>query len=220
MIVVDVETTGVVPGKSGIVSVGAIEFEHPHNQFYIECRVGPKTLVDPYALKVNGFNEEQIRDPAKPSQTQAMRQFADWTKPIADKTLAGHNTAFDIRMLRAAFQVARLELTLFYSAIDMHNLVYAQMKRTDYPIPINRFGAFSAKADHVYPYVGLPSEPQPHNGLTGAKMEAEAMCRLLHGRSLLPEFTEYPLPGYLITRNDNDRVPNKPPIRPGSKPAH
>ncbi len=48
--------------------------------------------------------------------------------------------------------------------------------------------------DRILSYVGLPEEPRPHNGLVGARMEAEAFSRLLHGRTLLQEFETYPLP--------------------------
>src|SRR3989344_2493483 len=34
MIVIDVETTGVIPTKHSILSIGAIDFNNPENQFY------------------------------------------------------------------------------------------------------------------------------------------------------------------------------------------
>jgi DNA polymerase III epsilon subunit-like protein len=39
MIIIDVETTGPDPKKHSIVSVGAIDFLNPANQFYQESRV-------------------------------------------------------------------------------------------------------------------------------------------------------------------------------------
>ncbi len=198
MIVVDVETTGVVPGKNGIVAIGAVEFEKPSNQFYIECRISKDTAIDPFALEVNGFSQAQIRDLKKPTEAEAAQQFLDWAEPIKDKTMGGHSTMFDIRMLRAACKAANIYTSLLFGAIDMHNIVYAHMKRAGQPIYINQYGHFTAKADHVYKYVGMLPEPAPHNALTGAKMEAEAMSRLIHGEILLPEFAKYPLPQYLL----------------------
>ena len=46
-------------------------------------------------------------------------------------------------------------------------------------------------------YVGLPPEPKPHHALTGAKVEAEALSRLLFGKILLKEFAHYEIPKYL-----------------------
>jgi len=43
-------------------------------------------------------------------------------------------------------------------------------------------------------YVGLPDEPSPHNALTGAVVEAEALSRLLYDKPLLPEFKHLPVP--------------------------
>ena len=37
-------------------------------------------------------------------------------------------------------------------------------------------------------------EPSPHNALTGALCHAEVIERLLYGRKLLPEFTQYEIP--------------------------
>ena len=43
-------------------------------------------------------------------------------------------------------------------------------------------------------YCGIPSEPAPHNALTGALSHAEVISRLLYGRKLLPEFDEFEIP--------------------------
>ncbi|MBI3984287.1 3'-5' exonuclease [Candidatus Microgenomates bacterium] len=215
MIVVDVETTGLIPGKSGVVAIGAIEFEHPQNQFYAECRIGKTTLVDPFALEVNGFTPDQIYDPTKPTQAAAVRSFLAWADKVTDRTMGGHNTIFDIRMLRAVCRSAKIKTSLLYGSIDLHNLIYARLLQMRQPIPLNHYGWFSAKADDVHQFVGLPAEPQPHRALTGAKMEAEAMSRLLHGQLLLAEFSKYAIPDYLLIRNGSVSTPKSPRRRPG-----
>ena len=48
--------------------------------------------------------------------------------------------------------------------------------------------------DAVLNYVGIPAEPTPHNALTGALSHAEAISRLLYGRKLLPEFSQFEIP--------------------------
>ena len=197
MIVVDVETTGFSPSRHGIISIGAIEFEKPQNQFYSECRIDTKTAVDEQALAVNGFTLKAITDLSKPSLAEIIRKFSEWIERIPDKTIGGHNTIFDVGMLRAAFRKAKLDFDFAYQSIDMHNLAYMHMKRGRAQIPINKFGFFSIKANGVFEYVGLPDEPTPHNALVGAKMEAEAMSRLIHGQNLLAEFKQFSLPNYL-----------------------
>ena len=48
--------------------------------------------------------------------------------------------------------------------------------------------------DATLEYCGIPSEPAPHNALTGALSHAEVISRLLYGRKLLPEFDEFEIP--------------------------
>ena len=57
MIVVDVETSGLDDEKNSLLSIGAVDFYNPKNQFYGECRVREGAEVNPEALEVNGFTE-------------------------------------------------------------------------------------------------------------------------------------------------------------------
>ncbi len=201
MIVVDVETTGTWASKHGMVAIGAVEFEHPANQFYVECRIDADTEVDPQALAINGFSLAQIKDKKKPSIAEATKQFLDWTASVKDKTLAGHNTHFDAEFLRRATSRLKTSPTdriwpFGYKYIDMHSIAYATLKRHRLEIPL-KYDFSALTSPTVYEFVGLPNEPDPHNALTGAKMEAEAMHRLIYGTSLLPEFAKQPLPKYL-----------------------
>lgn len=196
MIVVDVETTGVDPRRHAIVSIGALEFAKPKNQFYGEAKIDSSVEVHPTALEVNGFTLEQINDPTKPTLTDLIIQFTKWMLPISDKTLAGHNTGFDVGMLWAAYRKANLEVPFGYRHIDLHSLVYISMLKHAQPVPQYK-NRTSITSDTALEYVGLPQEPRPHQGLVGAKMEAEAMSRIIHGENLLSEFKQYPLPDYL-----------------------
>ena len=196
MIVVDVETTGIIPGKHGIVSIGAIEFKKPTNQFYGECRIDQDTEIDPMALQINGFTEEQIKDLAKPSLAELILTFDTWLVNHKDRTIAGHNTGFDLNMLWAAYRKHGIKSRFGYRHVDLHSLVYTHLLKRGLPIP--KFKDRSAiNFDFISQYTGLPAEPKPHNGLTGAKMEAEALSRMIHGKNLLPEFKKYSIPDYL-----------------------
>lgn len=82
--------------------------------------------------------------------------------------------------------------------IDLHSVSYTkhlELGMLD-EIPM-KDGVSDLKADATYHFVGIPEEPKPHHALKGAKWEAEAFSRLLHGTSLFPEFLHLSVPGYL-----------------------
>src|SRR5512143_1527102 len=95
MIVVDVETSGINPQWHCIVSIGAVDFEHPDRMFYRECRIPEGTAVEAGALAVNGFTLEQLTDDAKPTLEATVGEFIAWCRGCDERTLAGHNTSFD-----------------------------------------------------------------------------------------------------------------------------
>jgi len=48
--------------------------------------------------------------------------------------------------------------------------------------------------DAILVYCGIPSEPTPHNALTGAKSHAEVIARLLWDKKILPDFEQFAIP--------------------------
>ena len=189
MIVVDVETTGTDPSRHSIVSIGAVDFGEPSRQFYRECRPWDGAAVDAGALAVNGVTHEQLADPARASLQVAVGEFLAWAR--GDGTLGGHNTAFDRDFLQAACDKYRMAWPFGYRVVDMMSVGWAHMMRAGQQPP---GGGAGLKARLVFAYVGLPEEPKPHNALTGAKMEAEALHRLLWGKHLMDEFSGHPVP--------------------------
>ena len=196
MIVVDVETTGTDPSLHSIVSIGAVEFEHPERQFYRECRLFDGAQTEADALAVNGFTLPQITDAAKPTLEQAIGEFIAWCKAAGERTLAGHNTSFDRDFLQSSAERYNLAWRFGNRVLDIHTMAWAHMVRRGIEPP-TRGGRSAISFDTALQYVGMPEEPRPHHGLTGAKLEAEVFSRLLHGRPLLSEFERYPLPAHV-----------------------
>ena len=61
--------------------------------------------------------------------------------------------------------------------------------------PVDRVKRHSAlDLDQVLIYCGIPTEPIPHNALTGALVETESFGRLFYGKPYLPEFGKFPMP--------------------------
>lgn len=192
MIVVDAEMSGLSPLKNSIVSLGAVDFAHPERQFYGECRIWDGAETDPEALAVNGFSEEQCRDINKKSETELINEFFIWIQGIPDKTIAGQNVSFDAQFLNQALKRANIEWRFSFRTLDLHALAYAEHLKEGREVPL-KFEQSALSLTKILGSLGLPPEPKPHIALNGAKYEAEAFSRMIHGKNLLPEFAHYPL---------------------------
>lgn len=195
MLILDIEASGTEYHKHSIVSIGAVDFDHPNRQFYGECRVWEGAHIMEGALVVNGFTEAEITDPNKMSEAELVTQFLEWTQEIGDRTLTGQNVSFDRDMLRAAAERAGLSWDLAYRTLDTHTMCWMHIIKSGGVPPIDPQHRRSAlNLDAVLNYCGIPEEPQPHNALTGAKSHAEVTARLLFDRKLLPEFAAFEIP--------------------------
>jgi len=93
-VVVDLETTGLRPGQSGICEIGAVRLRG----FEIEAEF--QTLVDPGmpiaagASAVTGLRNEQLR--GAPNPAEAVRSFLAFA---GDAVLVAHNARFDLAFL-------------------------------------------------------------------------------------------------------------------------
>ena len=200
MIVVDIETSGLDPYKNSILSIGAVDFSNPERQFYQECQMEKDKEYVEEALKVNGFKKEELNDPKKKTLESILNEFLEWMEPIENKTIGGHNVNFDAGFLNYSFKRYNLNFSFGHRVLDTHSLVYASILSRGLKIPLKNKRT-DINSDYVFNYVGLPSESKPHNGLNGAKMEAEAFSRLIFGRKLLNEYNNYNVPEYLQKSN-------------------
>lgn len=195
MLIVDVEASGVNYDKHSIVSIGALDFNEPSNQFYAECQIWAGAHSMEGALAVNGFTEAAIHDPAKKTEAEIVIEFLEWSQSFADRTLAGQNISFDRDFLRAATQRAGRNWDLAYRTIDTHTLCWMHMITNGKKPPVDaQHKRSSLDLDAILRYCGIPDEPHPHNALTGAMCHAEVMSRLVYNKKLLPEFNQYEIP--------------------------
>ena len=196
MLVVDVETTGLDSTRHSIISIGAVDFAAPARQFYRECRPWDGAEFDLDALAVNGTTPEQLADTSRPSLEKVIGEFISWASEAEDRTLAGMNTFFDRDFLRVGCNKYNMSWIFGHRILDLHSICWAHTIQVGKG-PQIRYGRVALNSDAIMQYVGLPTEPRPHNGLTGAKMEAEAFSRLVIHKGLLEEFKGHPLPEYL-----------------------
>ena len=193
MIVVDVEATGTDPWKHSILSIGAVEFEKPERQFYEECRMFEGAHVMKEALEVNGFTQKEISDKNKKTDGEVVQAFLAWAFDAKDHTFAGHNPIFDFSIIRLTAERYHIDFSLAHRTIDTHSICFARMILNGATPPAEK-GRSALNLDTVLEYVGLPSEPKPHNGLRGAILEAEALSRLLRDVPLFDEYKNLPVP--------------------------
>ena len=193
MIIVDVEATGVNSIKHSIISIGALDFSHPENQFYGECRPWEGAEIDERALEINGFSKAELELKEKSLQ-ELTKEFFNWAKGIEGKILAGENVWFDVSFLKESAEKINEDWIFGHRFFDLHTLSYCRHILKDKNL-IKETTNFSL--DETLKYVGLPEEPKPHNALMGAKLEAEAFSRIIYRESFLKEFEKYPLPEYL-----------------------
>ena len=195
MIILDIEATGTNPNKHSILSIGALDFENPTNQFYDECRMWDGAHLESGALEVNGFTKAEATDPTKKTEAEAVQAFIAWAEDCRDWTLAGQNPSFDRDFLEAACRRAHLDFPFAHRTIDTHSLSYMHMVKRGIVPPFDPVKHHSTlNLDGILNYVGIPEEPKPHNALTGALSHAEVLSRLLYDRMLLPDFSVYPIP--------------------------
>jgi DNA polymerase III epsilon subunit-like protein len=198
LIVLDIETTGVNPQVHGIVSIGAIDFDSPGNQFFAECHVPDSVEVTPEALNINGYSLSDIRNPMwRQPMLHAIRAFLDWTYTCDDRTMAGINIAFDRSFLGSWCSRYGIATGLSHRCVDLHSEVYAFFRRHRMKIPVDARKCSILNTDFIHPFVGLPEEPKPHHALNGARWECEALHRIWFGLPLLPEMQMYPVPTHL-----------------------
>jgi len=195
MILVDIEASGTNCQKHSIVSIGAVDFDNPENRFYEECKIWDGAHVMDGALEVNGFTQAEITDESKQTEADIVKKFIDWSESFADRTLAGQNISFDRDFMRAGAQRAGLNWNFAYRTIDTHSLCWMHIVKKGNKPPVDvEHKRSNLDLNAVLRYCGVPSEPDPHNALTGALCHAEVTSRLLYDKKLLPEFEEHEIP--------------------------
>ncbi len=195
MIALDIESSGVEAHKNSILSIGAVDMDAPDNRFYGECRVWEGAHINEEALAVNGFSIAAVKDASKQSEIELVQTFITWANERHDRTFVGQNPSFDRDFLIAACERGGINFPFAHRTLDTHSFAYMHMVARGITPPFDEEKHHTKLTlDAALAYVGIPGEPKPHNALTGALSHAEVASRLLYGKSLLPEFSAYPIP--------------------------
>jgi len=208
MIVLDIETSGGNPIEHGVWQIGAVDL-NTMEEFIDECKIDDEDEINEEALKVTGKTEEELRNPNKQSQKELLDKFFKWLEARKMKTLLCHLPEFDQGFLRCK---ARKYFSTdpfwpdSHRPFDLHTI--AQIKF----FAIN--GKFLTKKDNnsdmglknILKLCGIEDERRsvredkilregkPHNALEDAKLTAECFSRLVYGKNLFPEYTQFKIP--------------------------
>ncbi|MDB5265156.1 MAG: polymerase 3-5 exonuclease subunit [Parcubacteria group bacterium] len=194
MIVLDVESTGLVAERHSILSLGALDLDDPTNQFYDECRVWDGAEIEDEALAINGFSREEATDSSRKSEADLIQAFVAWaTDRPQEHTLSAQNPSMDLEFVQAACKRAGIECPFAKRTIDIHTVVWLHMRMNGVEPPTNKKRS-AINLDYALKYVGLPEEPKPHNALTGAYSHAEVLSRIAYNQKLLPDYESYDIP--------------------------
>jgi len=199
MIVLDLETTGLEIDGDQIVSIGAVDFLNPSRTFYEECRVSPDITLSDEVLTIIGLPLPALMDQGKPTVKDVTGRFIRWASSCQERTLAGENPWFDVMFLRRATRESHLDWTFGHRYVDLHSISYASLLRAN-RLPQKANGDSDLGLDRTLEYVGLERRSGPHNALNDAKLEAEALSRLIFAKSLLGEYAHHPIPSHLNPR--------------------
>ena len=93
-VVVDLETTGLRPGQSGICEIGAVRLRGFEVEAEFQTLVDPGLPIDPGASALTGLRNEQLRGAPRPAE--AVQRFLAFA---GDAVLVAHNARFDLAFL-------------------------------------------------------------------------------------------------------------------------
>lgn len=187
MIAIDCETSGLDFQKHQILSIGAIDMESlqkgKRREFYGECYLEDNKTWEKEALTVNGFTEADLKNKTKKSLKELMQDFYNWIQECEEYTIMGQNVFFDKYFLEDSFKSSGIDFRFPHRIVDIHTLAFYVAKSKGVEIEIkNKKMNFSLR--NIAMMLSLPTEPFPHNALTGAKYDAEIYIRLVSGETL------------------------------------
>ena len=107
LIFYDTETTGTDPAFDQILQFAAVRTDAELNEvdrFETRCRISPRVVPSPGALRVNGVTASQLIDPSLPSHYEMVSRIREKLLEWAPATFLGYNSMrFDEPLLRQAF---------------------------------------------------------------------------------------------------------------------
>lgn len=174
---VDLETTGLDPGRHEIIEIGCLLARQipragrgPEVEFIedFEIRVKPRHLetAEPEALRITGYNEADWLFATE--LNQALKTLVDKT---AETIMVGQNVTFDWSFLTRAFSDTGVRPKFHYHRLDLMSMAFAKLYDVE---TVQRFSLF-ALAEHF----GVKQE-RAHTALDDVRVTYQIYRRLVN----------------------------------------
>lgn len=113
-VVLDVETTGLVPGRNKIIQISAIRFSGHKAESIFNTYVNPSCKIPPESTRIHGITDEMVKDSPKFHQIlNSLEKF------IGNNALVGHNLIFDIKFLRKSGYDNEIHMHRYYDTLEL-----------------------------------------------------------------------------------------------------
>jgi DNA polymerase III epsilon subunit-like protein len=166
---VDIESSGPIPGKYSMLSLGACVVGNRDETFYVELKPISKDFV-PDAIKVSGFDLSRLEREGQPPE-KAMKAFRAWVIKAAgnDKAIfVGFNACYDWQFVNWYLESFTGGNPFGFGGIDIKSYFMGLSGEK-----------WSKTTSSQLPQEFQPDEPQTHNALDDARAQASIFLKLL-----------------------------------------
>lgn len=194
-VVMDMETSGLDLVNSGIWQIGAIDL-NTMEEFLEESRIDNEDIISPGALKVTGKTEEDLRNPKKQSQKELFLKFVNWLNERKFKSFLCQIPMWDVGWLHVRLNKYNLEMPFRHRSFDLHSIAQAKFHDVHSKFLIHENHS-EMSLMKVLEFCGIQDPRNTHNALEDCKLTAECFSRLIYGKNLFSEYSQFPIPEYL-----------------------
>lgn len=166
---VDIESSGPIPGKYSMLSIGACVVGNPDKYFYVELKPISYEFV-PDALKISGFDLHRLEKDGE-SPATAMNNFRMWVEATAADCKAvfvGFNACYDWQFVNWYLESFTGGNPFGFGGIDIKSYF---MGKSGLP--------WSKTTSSQLPPEFQPDVPHTHNALDDARAQASIFHKLM-----------------------------------------
>ena len=170
---VDVESSGPIPGKYSMLSLGACVVGAPERSFYVEIKPVSDEFL-PEALRISGFDLHRLRHDGK-TPKEAMRAFRAWVEAEAGHCRAvfvGFNSCYDWQFVNWYLEMFGGGNPFGFGGVDIKSYFMGLSGRP-----------WSETTSSRLPPKFQPDEPQTHNALDDARAQASIFSKLMENKT-------------------------------------